>query len=221
MFFDYQVIIDNLPYLLQGLVVTFKLAGLALAGGIFFGMLVGLGRISQRNLIYYPVSAFVNFLRNIPLIIIIFWVYFILPIMVGRNIDPFLAAALAFIIFESTYFGEIFRAGYQSISKDMVGSAYATGLTYWQVARYVTIPIAFRRMLPSLITQSIITFQDTSLAFVIGLHEFVTRANVVNNLEYRSIEIYSFVAVVFLILCYIGSRISLHFETKYRKANVL
>lgn len=221
MFFDYQVIIDNLPYLLQGLLVTFKLAGLALAGGIFFGMLVGLGRISQKNWIYYPVSAFVNFLRNIPLIIIIFWVYFILPIMVGQNIDPFLAAVIAFIVFESTYFGEIFRAGYQSISKDMVGSAYATGLTYWQVARYVTIPIAFRRMLPSLITQSIITFQDTSLAFVIGLHEFVTRANVVNNLEYRSIEIYSFVAIVFLILCYIGSRISFHFETKYRRANVL
>lgn len=221
MFFDYHVIIDNLPYLLQGLVVTFKLAGLALAGGIFFGMLVGLGRISQKNWIYYPISAFVNFLRNIPLIIIIFWVYFILPILVGQNIDPFLAAVIAFIVFESTYFGEIFRAGYQSISKDMVGSAYATGLTYWQVSRYVTIPIAFRRMLPSLITQSIITFQDTTLAFVIGLHEFVTRANVVNNLEYRSIEIYSFVAVVFLILCYIGSRISYHFETKYRRANVL
>ena len=221
MYFDYHVIIEYLPFLLGGLVVTFKLAGLALAGGIFFGMLVGLGRISEKNWIYYPVSAYVNFLRNIPLIIIIFWVYFILPIIVGRSMNPFISSVIAFIIFEATYFGEIFRAGYQSISKDMVGSAYATGLTYWQVARYVTIPIAFRRMLPSLITQSIITFQDTSLAFVIGLHEFVTRANVVNNLEYRSIEIYSFVAVIFLIICFIGSRISLHFETKYRKANVL
>lgn len=221
MFFEYQVIIEYLPFLLKGLLVTFKLAGLALAGGISLGILVGLGRISTINWIYYPVSAYVNFLRNIPLIIIIFWIYFILPIIVGKNLNPFISSVIAFIVFEATYFGEIFRAGYQSISKDMVGSAYATGLTYWQVARYVTIPIAFRRMLPSLITQSIITFQDTSLAFVIGLHEFVTSANIVNNLEYRSIELYSFVAVVFLVICFVGSKISYHFETKYRKANVL
>lgn len=96
---------------------------------------------------------------------------------------------IAFIIFEATYFGEIFRAGYQSISKDLSAAAYSTGMTYTQTARYILVPIAFRRMLPSLITQSIVTFQDTSLAFVIGLQEFVRRTSIVDNLEVRSIQL--------------------------------
>lgn len=217
----FDAVISNLPYLLGGLWITFKLAALALIGGISLGILVGLARISKKNWIYYPVTAYVNFLRNIPLIIIIFWIYFILPIILGRSINPFPSAVISFIVFEATYFGEIFRAGYQSISKDLPQAAYSTGLTYAQTARYITVPIAFRRMLPSLITQSIITFQDTSLAFVIGLQEFVRRTSIVDNIEVRSIELYSFVALVFLVICYTGSRVSRYYEDKYRKANVL
>jgi len=204
-----------------GLMVTFKLTIFALSGGIFLGILVGLARISRNKWIYFPVTWYVNFLRNIPLILVIFWIYFIMPLFIGRSIDPFPSAVIAFIIFEATYFGEIFRAGYQTISKDTVNASYSTGMTYAQTARYITVPIAFRRMLPSLITQSIVTFQDTSLAFVIGLPEIVRRASIVDNLEIRSLELFSFVAVIFLIICYTGSRISRHYEDKYRKVNVL
>ena len=128
---------------------------------------------------------------------------------------------IAFIVFEATYFGEIFRAGYQTISKDLTAAAFSTGMTYSQTARYILVPIAFRRMLPSLITQSIVTFQDTSLAFVIGLQEFVRRTSIVDNLEVRSIQLYGFVAIVFFIFCFVGSKISRHFEEKGRKTGLL
>jgi glutamate/aspartate transport system permease protein len=216
----FDATLRNLPFLLGGLLVTFKLAVFAVSGGIFLGILVGLARISRKKWIYYPITFYVNFLRNIPLILVIFWVYFVMPLFIGRSIDPFPSAVISFIIFEATYFGEIFRAGYQTISKDMVNASYSTGMTYAQTTRHITVPVAFQRMLPSLITQSIVTFQDTSLAFVIGLPEFVRRASIVDNMEIRSIELFGFVAVVFLIICYIGSRISRHYEDKYRKVNV-
>lgn len=217
----FDAVSHNFGFLMGGLGVTVQLAFFALTGGILLGMLVGLARLSKKPWIYYPVTTYVNFLRNIPLILVIFWFYFVMPILVGRSIDPFPSAVISFIIFEATYFGEIFRAGYQTISQDLVSASYATGMTYWKTARYITIPIAFRRMLPSLITQSIVTFQDTSLAFVIGLRELVRRTSIVDNLEVRSIELYGFAALVYLVVCFVGSQISHYFEEKGRKANIL
>jgi len=217
----FDAVFNNLPYLLGGFLTNVQLAALALAGGLFLGALVGLGRISKRPWVYHPVTVYVNFLRNIPLILVIFWVYFVMPILTGRSMDPFISAAVSFVVFEATYFGEIFRAGFQTISRDLVSAAYSTGLTYRQTAAYILVPIAFRRMLPSLITQSIITFQDTSLAYVIGLQEMVRRTTIVDSIEVRSIQLYSFVAILFFAICFIGSRISLHYEEKSRKAKVL
>ena len=217
----FDVIVRNFEFLMGGLWVTFKLSAFALSGGILLGMLVGLARLSKNPLIYYPVTAYVNFLRNIPLILVIFWFYFVMPIFIGEAIDPFPSAVISFIIFEATYFGEIFRAGYQTISKDLIAASYSTGMTYWKTARYISIPIAFRRMLPSIITQSIITFQDTSLAFVIGLRELVRRSSIVDNMEVRSIELYGFAALVYFIVCYIGSVTSRYYEEKGRKVNLI
>jgi len=204
----------NLPYLLGGYWVTVKLTCFALIGGTTLGVLVGLGRISKRKWIYYPVTFYVNLIRNIPLILVIFWFYFVMPIIVGRPMDPFPSAVISFIIFEATYFGEILRAGYQSVSRDLIQAAYSTGMTYWQTTRFILVPIAFRRMLPSLITQSIVTYQDTSLAFVIGLPELVRRTRIVDGLEVRSIQLFGFVAVVFFITCYLGSIVSRRFEVQ-------
>ncbi|MDO8944097.1 MAG: amino acid ABC transporter permease [Desulfobacterales bacterium] len=216
-----DAVFTNLPYLLGGFLTNVQLAAFALAGGLFLGALVGLGRISKRPWVYHPVTVYVNLLRNIPLILVIFWVYFVMPIFTGRSMDPFISAAVSFVVFEATYFGEIFRAGFQTISRDLVSAAYSTGLTYRQTAAYILVPIAFRRMLPSLITQSIITFQDTSLAYVIGLQEMVRRTTIVDSIEVRSIQLYSFVAILFFVICFIGSRISLHYEEKSRKAKVM
>ena len=217
----FDAVVRNLPFLMGGFGVTLQLTAFALAGGILLGMLVGLARISRSKWVYQPVTLYVNFIRNMPLILVIFWFYFIMPVIAGRPLNPFVSAVVSFIIFEATYFGEIFRAGYQSISRDLINAAYSTGLTYPQTARYILIPLAFRRMLPSLITQSIVTFQDTSLAFVIGLQEFVRRTSIVDNLEVRSIQLFSFVALVFFVCCFIGSKISRHFEEKGRRTGLL
>ena len=217
----FDAVAGNITFLLGGFGVTLQLSFFALTGGIALGALVGLGRISKKQWIYQPITLYVNFIRNLPQLLVIFWFYFVMPIIAGRPLNPFLSAVIAFIIFEATYFGEIFRAGYQSISKDLSAAAYSTGMTYTQTARYILVPIAFRRMLPSLITQSIVTFQDTSLAFVIGLQEFVRRTSIVDNLEVRSIQLYGFVAIVFFIFCFIGSKISRHFEEKGRKTGLL
>jgi glutamate/aspartate transport system permease protein len=217
----FDAVIKNWPFLLTGFLVNIQLAACALGGGMFLGVLVGLGRISNNRWVYQPVTAYVNVLRNIPLILVIFWFYFVMPILVGKPLQPFLSAVISFVVFEATYFGEIFRAGFQSISRDLVSASYSTGLTYWQTARYILVPIAFRRMLPSMITQSIITFQDTSLAYVIGLHEMVRRTTIVDSMEVRSIQLYTFVAIMFFIVCFIGSRISRRYEEKGRRANIL
>jgi len=217
----FDVIGRNFFFLMGGLLTTFELAILALIGGIGLGMLVGLARLSKNPWIYYPITAYVNLLRNIPLILVIFWFYFVMPIITGDAMAPFPAAVIAFIVFEATYFGEIFRAGYQTISKDLTAAAFSTGMTYSQTARYILIPIAFKRMAPSLITQSIVTFQDTSLAFVIGLTELVRRSSIVDNMEVRSIELYGFAAFVYFIVCYTGSQISLYYETKAREVNLI
>lgn len=217
----FDAIINNLSYLLKGFLINLELAICALAGGIFLGILVGLGRISKNVWVYHSVTLYVNFIRNIPLILVIFWFYFIMPILVGKALNPFISAAISFVVFEATYFGEIFRAGFQSISRDLVSAAYSTGLTYTQTARYILVPIAIRRMLPSMITQSIITFQDTSLAYVIGLQELVRRTTIVDSMEVRSIQLYSFVAALFFVICFVGSRISRYYEMKSREANIL
>jgi glutamate/aspartate transport system permease protein len=211
---DWGVIPRNIYLLWGGLTMTFKLFVLALAGGLPLGIILGLGRLSSRKWIYYPVSAYINFIRNVPLLLVIFWVYFSLPLLTGRALGPFTSAVIAFVIFEATYFGEIIRAGFQSVSKGQVQAAYSTGLTYFQMVRYILIPIGIRRVIPSLLTQSIVIFQDTSLAYVIGLREFVRAASVIDAREVRSFELYGFVAIVFLILCLAGSLTTRRLEVK-------
>ena len=197
-----------------GLVTTFELALIAIAGGLALGILVGMARLSNIKVIYYPASLFVNLMRTQPLILVIFWFYFLMPLVLGRPIGDFMSASIAFIIFEASYFAEIIRAGIQSISKGQVDAAYSTGFTYWQAMRYFIIPQALRNMMPSLITQGVVVFQDTSLAYVIGLREFLRSANVVDAREMRSVELYLFVGLVYFIICFSMSRVCKRMELK-------
>lgn len=197
-----------------GLVTTFELALIAIAGGLTLGILVGMSRLSSIKPIYYTASLFVNLMRTQPLLLVIFWFYFLMPLVLGRPIGDFTSASIAFIIFEASYFAEIIRAGIQSISKGQVEAAYSTGFTYWQAMRYFIIPQALRNMMPSLITQGVVVFQDTSLAYVIGLREFLRSANVVDAREMRSVELYLFVGFVYFIVCFSMSRVCKKMELK-------
>lgn len=212
--FDYQVIVNNLPFLLRGLITTFQLALIGISGGLVLGILVGMARLSSRPYIYYPATVFVNFLRSIPLILVIFWFYFLVPIIAGRPLGDFLSASIAFIVFEASYFAEIIRAGIQSIPKGQMQAALSTGLDYKQTMRYIIIPQALRNMIPSLLTQSVIIFQDTSLAYVIGLKEFLRSASIVDAREVRSLELYTFVGIVYFIFCFTMSYFTKKWEAK-------
>lgn len=215
MVLDPGVIAANWHLLLQGFLVTVELTLVGVAGGMLLGVFVALGRLSSRPWIFWPVTVYVNVIRNIPLVLVIFWVYFIIPVFRGTALPPFASAAIAFIVFEATYFGEIIRAGFQ-VSRGTVMAALSTGLSHLQVILYILLPIGIRRVVPSLVTQSIVLFQDTSLAYVIGLRELVRTAAAIDAREVRSLELYGFAGLVYLAVALLGSQLIARWEARRR-----
>ena len=214
--FDFNVLFENFTFLMRGLFTTLQLAVIAIGGGFILGILVGMARLSAKAFVYYPATLFVNLLRSLPLILVIFWFYFLVPVLAGRPLGDFLSASIAFVVFEASYFAEIIRAGIQSIPKGQMQAAYSTGLSHPKTMRHVIIPQALRNMVPSLLTQSVIIFQDTSLAYVIGLKEFLRSASIVDAREVRSLELYAFVGMVYFIICLSMSTLTKRWEAKRR-----
>jgi glutamate/aspartate transport system permease protein len=207
---DPDVIWRNLPYLWNGLQLSFVLAGMAIAGGIFFGCFLALARMSRFAPVAWLAAGYVNFFRSVPLILVIFWIYFLVPLLLGRATGPFLSAVVAFTLFETAYYCEIIRAGVQSIPRGQVQAGVSTGMSRLQAMRHIVIPQAFRNMTPILLTQSIILFQDTSLVYVVTLRDFMTSASTVANQELRLVELYLFAAAVYFAICFTGSRVVSH-----------
>jgi len=208
--FDFDVIERALPYLWQGMLFSLHLTLLAMLGGVVLGTLLALMRLSSYRILNVPAGAYVNLLRSIPLILVIFWFYFLVPVVVkaisgdqyATGIGPFYSALIAFTIFEAAYYCEIIRAGIQSVPRGQVSAAYALGLNYRQSMTLVILPQAFRNMIPILLTQGIILFQDTSLVYVVGLTDFMGAANKVAQRDTRLVEMYLFAALVYFILCF-------------------
>lgn len=203
--FDLSVIIDNLPFLWQGLQLSLWLTFLAIVGGIILGTFLALMRLSGILPLSLFAAGYVNLIRSVPLILVIFWFYFLVPLAVGRPIGGFYSALIAFVMFEAAYYSEIIRAGIQSVRQGQVHAGKATGLSYWQIQRYIVLPQAFRNMIPILVTQGIILFQDTSLVFVVSLRDFMTVSSIVARTEGRLAEMYVFAALVYFVICFAGS----------------
>ena len=210
--FDWAVIWKYREALWDGLVTSFKLFAIALAGGVFFGTLLAMARLSSWRALSVPAAGFVNLIRAIPFIMAIFWFYFLTPMIVskftgqqGEAVGPFTSAVVAFIMVESAYYSEIIRAGIQSIPRGQPWAAYALGMNYWQSMGTVVLPQAFRNMLPVMLTQAVILFQDTSLVYVVGLKDFLGAASKGGQLTGRIVELYLFVAVVFFLICFLAS----------------
>lgn len=203
--FDFTVIADNLPFLWKGMQMTLLLTALAMVGGIVIGTLLALARLSSIKPLSMASAVYVNFFRSLPLILVIFWFYFLVPLVVGQPVGGFYSVLIAFTLFEAAYYSEIIRAGISSVRRGQVAAALALGMTYTQSMRYIVLPQAFRAMVPILLTQAIILFQDTSLVYVVGLHDFLVSAEIVANRDQRLVEMYSFVAVVYLVLCFAAS----------------
>ncbi len=203
--FDVQVIIDSLPFLAEGLVLSFQLTLLAIVGGLAFGTVLAIMRNSGIAGLAWIAAIYVNFFRSLPLILVIFWFYFLVPLVIGEAVGGFQSALIAFTLFEAAYYSEIMRAGLSSVSRGQINAGYALGLTWRQNMQFVILPQAFRNMLPVLVTQGIILFQDTSLVYVVALRDFMTAASVVATREGRLIELYVFAAVVYFVICFAGS----------------
>jgi len=209
--FDFDVIERSLPYLFRdGMTFTVTLTLLAMTGGIIFGTLLAMMRLSALRPLAMVAGAYVNLMRSIPLVLVIFWFFFLVPYIGAwllRESQPikvgaWMSAVITFTMFEAAYYCEIMRAGIQSIPRGQVWSGYALGLNYWQTMARIVLPQAFRNMLPVLLTQTIILFQDTSLVYVISATDFLGAAAKVANRDYRLVEMYSFVAVVYFIISY-------------------
>jgi glutamate/aspartate transport system permease protein len=209
--YDFDVIQRSWGYLFrEGMTFTVTLTLLAMTGGIIFGTLLAMMRLSRFRLLGLVAGGYVNLMRSIPLVLVIFWFYFLVPYiaawMVGAErpvaVGAFWSCVITFTMFEAAYYSEIMRAGIQSIPRGQVGAGQALGLNYWQTMRHIVLPQAFRNMLPVLLTQTIILFQDTSLVYVISVTDFLGAASKIANRDYRLVEMYTFVAVVYFVICY-------------------
>jgi glutamate/aspartate transport system permease protein len=214
---DYSVVVRNLPYLWTGLQLSLLLAALAIAGGMLLGSILSMLRMSPIRPVAWLALAYVNFFRSVPLILVIFWIYFLVPLLLGRATGPFLSAWIAFTLFETAYYCEIIRAGVQSIPKGQINAGIATGMTRLQAMRHIVMPQAFRNMMPILLTQSIILFQDTSLVYVVTLRDFMTSVSTVANQELRLVELYLFAAVVYFAICLTSSRFINRLDGGFRR----
>ena len=189
-------------YVLSGLWFSVQLTLVAMAGGIALGTLLALMRLSGLPWLAGPAAAYINTMRSIPLVMVILWFFLLVPFFIGRPIGAEFSAILTFTLFEAAYYAEIMRAGIQSVSKGQTYAGYAMGMSYRQTMQLVVLPQAFRNMLPVLLTQTIILFQDTSLVYAIGAYDLLKGFEVVGKNFNRPVETYLVAAVVYFIICF-------------------
>lgn len=214
--FDFAAVIQAMPYLFgTGMTFTLTLTIAAASMGLVLGTLLAVMRLSPYRLLSIPAAVYVNTMRSIPLLLVIFWFYFLMPYIGAwitgssrpMNVGAYKSAIITFTLFEAAYFCEIMRAGIQSVSRGQMSAGLAIGLTYSQSMKNIILPQAFRNMLPSLVTRVIILFQDTSLVYVLSLTDFLGAGAKIGQRDGRLVELYVFVALVYLVICFSASRI--------------
>jgi glutamate/aspartate transport system permease protein len=212
--FDFDVIQRSWVYLFRdGMTFSLTLTALASLGGVLFGTLLALMRLSSFRVLSTVASGYVNLMRSLPLVLVIFWFFFLVPYIGGWltgsgqpiKVGAFSSALITFTMFEAAFYCEIMRAGIQSVSKGQTAAGYALGLNYRQTMSYIVLPQAVRNMLPVLLTQTIILFQDTSLVYVISSTDFLGAAVKVANRDGRLVEMYTFAALVYFVICFTAS----------------
>ena len=214
--FDFDVIGRSLGYLFfDGMTFTLTLTGLGALGGLIFGTLIALMRLSGLRLLGRIAGLYVDLMRSLPLVLVIFWFYFLVP-YIGQwvtgsdrpvQVGAFVSSFVTFTLFEAAYFAEIMRAGIQSIPRGQVAAAQALGMTYLQTMGYIVLPQAFRNMTPILLTQTIILFQDTSLVYVLSITDFMGAASKIAQRDGRLVEMYLFAALVYFLISFFASQL--------------
>lgn len=205
--FDWSSIVPSLPYLMNGMVITLKITLIAVVFGIIWGTILAVMRLSSFKLISWFATLYVNLFRSVPLVMVLLWFYLVVPSLLQQvlGLSPktdirLISAMVAFSLFEAAYYSEIIRAGIQSVSKCQSGASLALGMTHWQSMRLVILPQAFRAMVPLLLTQGIVLFQDTSLVYVLSLADFFRTASTIGERDGTQVEMILFAGFVYFII---------------------
>jgi glutamate/aspartate transport system permease protein len=198
-FFDLEML---RKFVWNGLVFSVQLTITATIGGVIFGTLLALMRLSGSKLLSVPATFYVNGMRSVPLVMVILWFFLLMPFLIGRPVGAEWSAIITFVAFEAAYFSEIMRAGIQSIPRGQVFAGQAMGMTYGQNMRLIILPQAFRNMLPVLLTQTIILFQDTSLVYAIGAYDLLKGFTNAGKIYGRPEEAYILAAGVYFVICF-------------------
>ena len=212
--FDFSVLGASLPFIQTGLLFSLKLTLVAMVGGIILGTLLALARLSSITPLAMAATWYVNIMRSIPLLMVILWFFLVMPLITGQPMGAETSALVTFTVFEAAYYSEIMRAGIQSIPKGQVNAGYALGMTYGQTMRIVILPQAFRNMLPILLTQTIILFQDTSLVYAIGAKDLLKASEIAGKNYNRPVEMYIFAAIIYFAICFSLSMLVKRLQTK-------
>jgi len=189
-------------FILKGLAFSVQLTLVAMIGGIAIGTLLALMRLSGKKWLVLPAAAYVNTLRSIPLVMVILWFFLLIPLLIGRPMGAEASAIITFTVFEAAYYSEIMRAGIQSVPRGQVYAGYAVGMNYAQTMKLIVLPQAFRNMLPVLLTQTIILFQDTSLVYAIGAYDLLKGFEIAGKNFNRPVEMYLLAAVIYFVICF-------------------
>ncbi|MBP1764536.1 MAG: glnP 1 [Firmicutes bacterium] len=214
--FDFDLIVNSIPLLLLGAVVTLQITLLSVGFGLFIGMFMGMARLSKIWAVKLVATVYVDFIRGTPLLVQIFLMYFALPVLTGQRIDPFVAAVTACSINSGAYIAEIFRGGIQSIDKGQMEAGRSLGMSWPQTMRYIILPQAFKRIIPPLGNEFIAMLKDSSLVSVIGFEELTRRGQLIIARTYGSFEIWMTVAFLYLIMTLTISRLVDYLERRYK-----
>ncbi|HHY62630.1 MAG: amino acid ABC transporter permease [Bacillota bacterium] len=205
-----------MPALLAGAKMTIELAVISVAIGFVIGSLVGIARVSQNRALKVIAGIYVDFIRGTPLLVQLFLVYFGLPTLIGRPVPPFIAAISAMGINSGAYVAEIVRAGIQSIDRGQTEAARSLGLTSSQTMQYIIFPQAFRRIIPPLGNEFIAMLKDSSLVSVIALEDLLRKGQVVITRTFRPFEVYTVVALIYLVMTFVISKLVSWSERKLK-----
>jgi glutamate/aspartate transport system permease protein len=211
--FDWSSIPGAIPYLWEGMLRTLEITAVAVIAGMIIGTILAVCRLSKNPVLSTVAGLYVTCFRSVPLVMVLLWFYLLVPDLIKKIIgNPsldirLLSAFVAFSLFEASYYAEIIRAGIQSVSKGQVSAGLALGMTSGETMRLIVLPQAFRRMVPLLLTQAIILFQDTSLVYVMGLADFFGVAYNTGNRDGTLVELILFAGAVYLVICFVASTV--------------
>ena len=219
--YDWSTIVPNLPYLWQGMIITLEITVTAIVFGIIWGTVLAVMRLSPIKPISWLARIYVNVFRSIPLIMVLMWFYLVVPSFLQQalGVSPktdirLISAMVAFALFEAAYYSEIIRAGIMSISRGQGNAALALGMSKWQTMQLVVLPQAFRAMVPLLLTQGIVLFQDTSLVYVLSLADFFRTADIIGINNGTEVEMVLFTGLVYFVISLSASLLVNHLKKK-------